>query len=88
MTLHPINDKAKCAGQSEAGSHVCADRGRCGRYLRPTGDMQWWSEFWKACESCQHYETVPSEYHIVEFDEKRIDVIGANGNDGLHYDAS
>jgi hypothetical protein len=88
MKLNPINDKAKCAGQSEAGSHVCADRGRCGRYLRPTGDYQTWEAFWKAGDACQKYEIVPGEYHIVEFDEKRIDVIGANGNDGLHYAAA
>lgn len=71
--LRPINDKAKCAGQSEAGSHVCADRGRCGRYLRPTGDRQLHADFWKAGEECQHYEIVPSEYHLTETEPARLE---------------
>jgi hypothetical protein len=66
MTLQAINDQSKCAGQSSAGSHICADRNRCGRYLRPGGDRQVHSDFWKAGRDCQHYESVPSEHHIVD----------------------
>lgn len=98
MKLNAVNDKAKCAGQSEAGSHVCADRGRCGRYLRPAGDYQTHGDFWKAGDACQHYEIVPAQYHIKEADsgliesdgwnDGRIEIIARNGNDGLHYDAA
>lgn len=67
-----INDKAKCEGQSEAGSHVCADCGRCGRYLRPSGDYQVYADFWKAGEECQHYEIVSAEHHISEDEPARV----------------
>lgn len=88
MTLSAINDKSKCAGESDAGSNVCADRARCGRYLRPEGDRQTWDDFWKAGRDCQWYEIVPASNHQSDWDEIRIDVIGANGNDGLHYEPS
>lgn len=76
MELKAINDKAKCEGI------MCDSKNRCGRYLRQTGDRQVWSEFWRAGDRCQFYETVPSD----AWDEKRIDLIGQNGNDGLHYE--
>lgn len=56
--LQAINDKAKCAGQDNTGNNVCSDRERCGRYMRPSGDLQWWSEFWRAGKDCQHYESI------------------------------
>jgi hypothetical protein len=31
-------------------------------------------------------ENKSSDYNIVEDEEKRMDIIGQNGNDGLHYD--
>lgn len=81
------NDLAKCAGQDETGNNVCGDRERCGRYLRPDGDRQAWGNFWKAGKDCQWYEIVPEKFHQASgFNEARIDVIGANGNDGLHYE--
>jgi hypothetical protein len=58
MTLHPINDKAKCAGQDETGNNVCSDRERCGRYMRPAGDRQTYENFWKAGRDCQWYESI------------------------------
>lgn len=86
--LAAINDKAKCAGQAPDGSQVCSDRGRCGRFLRPGGEYQVYYDFWKSGDSCQNYESVSAEHHQTEdFNEARIDVIGANGNDGLHYGA-
>lgn len=66
MTLQARNDNPKCSGQSDAGSHVCADRVRCGRYLRPEGDRQVWSDFWKAGAGCLNYESVPAAYHLTE----------------------
>lgn len=87
MTLSAINDKAKCAGQDNTGNHVCSDRNRCGRYLRPAGDRQWWSEFWRAGDSCQSYEIVPVEFHKDDgWNDERIEIIARNGNDGLHYE--
>lgn len=66
MTLTAINDKSKCAGESEAGSNVCADRARCGRYLRPEGDRQTWDDFWKAGRDCPQYEIVDSRFHLTD----------------------
>lgn len=62
--LKARNDESKCAGQDNTGNNVCADRNRCGRYLRPAGDRQAWNDFWKAGALCQHYEIVPDQYHI------------------------
>lgn len=61
--LQAINDRAKCAGQDKTGNNVCSDRERCGRYVRPDGDRQQYSDFWKAGRECQWYES------IVAFDE-------------------
>lgn len=84
------NDKAKCAGQDNTGNNVCRDRERCGRYVRPAGDYQVWSDFWKAGIDCHHYESIqvkrkPEVISWEGADENRINVIGQNGNDGLHY---
>lgn len=62
--LQPQNQESKCAGQDNTGNSVCADRNRCGRYLRPDGERQVYSDFWKAGDSCQHYESVPAQYHV------------------------
>ena len=37
-------------------------------------------------EMLKKEESKSSDYGIVEEEEKRIDIIGQNGNDGLHYD--
>jgi len=37
-------------------------------------------------EMLKKEESKSSDYSIVEEEEKRIDIIGQNGNDGLHYD--
>lgn len=88
--LKSKNDVAKCAGQDNTGNNVCADRNRCGRFLRPEGDRQIYESYWKAGRDCMKYESVPREYHIEDqpWDEKRIDVIGQNGNSGDHYEAA
>lgn len=70
--LKAINEKVKCAGQDSTGNNLCSDRTRCGRFLRPEGDNQEWLDFWKAGRDCQHYESVPSEYHIDE-EPARVD---------------
>lgn len=52
----------------------------------------------KSCDTCSYVSVFPSPQHCNDcdddlsgyepsavFDEERIDVVGANGNDGLHY---
>lgn len=52
----------------------------------------------KSCDTCSYVSVFPSPQHCKDcdddlsgyapsavFDEERIDVVGANGNDGLHY---
>lgn len=58
--LSARNDRAKCTGEG------CADRVRCGRFLRPAGEHQAYDDFWKAGDKCQSYESVPAEYHETE----------------------
>jgi len=70
--LKANNAIAKCKGQSPDGSQVCSDRGRCGRFLRPDGDRQAWGNYWKAGDSCQNYETVAVEHHIVSEEPARV----------------
>ena len=71
--MQAINDNAKCAGQDADGGNVCSDRNRCGRYLRPAGDRQKWEAYWKAGDKCQHYEIVPSEFHVADEEPARVD---------------
>lgn len=55
----------------------------------------------KSCDTCSYVSVFPAPQHCKDcdddlsgyepsavFDEERIDVVGANGNDGLHYGAS
>lgn len=86
MKLEVNNDKAKCMGMDNTGNNVCRDRERCGRYMRPEGDRQVWADFWKAGIDCQHYESIKVVKKSNDWDEKRMDVVGQNGNDGLHYE--
>lgn len=89
------NHNPKCDGQDNTGNNVCGDRNRCGRFLRPSGDRQDVQPFWRD-KNCQHYEIVPSQYHIQEnpgefipsdgWNDARIEIIARNGNDGLHYE--
>lgn len=81
--LQAKNDISKCAGQDNTGNNICADRNRCGRYLRPEGDRQTWENFWKAGRDCLQYESVPSVHHItddieepprVEWDERAVKI--------------
>ena len=56
--MKAINDKAKCAGQAEDGTRVCAYREQCARYVRPAGDRQVWANFWLAGDDCVQYESL------------------------------
>lgn len=74
-----MNDKDKCHGQDENGGSICSGREYCDRYVRPAGDRQFYSDFWKAGDSCQHYVSISKKQSN---SEKRMDVIGQNGNVG------
>lgn len=81
--MNPNNDKAKCKGQAPDGTQVCAYREQCARYVRPAGDNQAWADFWMAGEDCPQYESLQG---LAGRSEQTQDVIGKNGNEGLHYD--
>ena len=51
-------DLAKCAGQADDGTMVCAYREQCKRYVMPTSDYQSWTEFWKGGDDCASYISV------------------------------
>lgn len=61
MKLHPMNDVSKCAGESPTGTMKCAYRDACARFVRPGGDRQVWSDFWRGTDDCPHYESIPRE---------------------------
>lgn len=71
-----MTDFTKCKGTG------CEDKERCKRFTAPASKHQSWSEFYKNHANCQHYLSNKNE----DWDEARVDIIGQNGNDGLHYD--
>jgi hypothetical protein len=66
-----MTDITKCLGTG------CSDKERCKRFTAPSSNYQSWAEFHKNHENCQHYIGIKGDW-----DEKRIDVIGQNGNIG------
>lgn len=64
--LKAIKLQPKCRGQAPNGSMVCSDRNRCGCYLRPDAPGQIYEPHYKAGDRCQHYESVPEQYHITD----------------------
>ena len=56
--FRPRADFAKCAGQSEIATNICAYRTGCDRYLRPTAEKQYWMDFWKAEDDCPQYVSI------------------------------
>jgi hypothetical protein len=66
-----------CKGQAPDGTKVCTDRERCQRFVDTPVKQQNFQEYYKAGEMCQHYVGLDGSWN-----EKRMDVIGGNGNVG------
>ncbi len=71
----------KCKGQAPDGTMICSDRNRCGLFLRPEAPGQVYDDNFMAGDRCQHYQSVPSTYHIcdeeparVEWDERAVKI--------------
>jgi len=56
----PISDYEFCQGESPEGTHVCAYRDVCKRFI-PKGYRVYYVEFWKhADDDCKHFESKKS----------------------------
>lgn len=54
-------DTAKCKGQAEDGTQVCAYREGCLRYMAPANERQLWADFWKSGVDCPQYLGIPKD---------------------------
>lgn len=52
-------DKAKCKGQHDDGTMVCAYRGGCLRYVAPANENHTFEKFYTAGDDCPQYLSVP-----------------------------
>ncbi len=93
MKYNNCNTCLRDCGIDNPQCRACADGSNWLQGPQPATPSQF-----KSCDTCSYVSVFPAPQHCKDcdddlsgyapaavFDEERIDVVGANGNDGLHY---